>query len=182
MQGQGPQQPRPARLRQKLEEVVQNGINGIPTRDAATPASGHCDVDMREARTAMIELIHEIAPGMHVEVSALEKKAESKKIRESQKSLNRYRKALIKKSTRRTPSIDRLKSSLSTHAKVTSQVQSPSGRVPATEREGSPSGVTAASEAGGKKTSTKAQPAPQSPNVEAEASPNEVSETSATVP
>jgi hypothetical protein len=75
---------------------------------------------MREARTAMIELIHEIAPGMHVAVSALEKKVEAKKIRESQKSLKRYRKALIKKSTRRTPSIERLKSSLSTHAKVTS--------------------------------------------------------------
>jgi hypothetical protein len=73
-QRHGQQQPQPAGVRQKLEEVVRNGIKGIPAQEAATPTSGHCDVDVRAARTAMIELIHEIAPGMHVGVSALEKK------------------------------------------------------------------------------------------------------------
>ena len=70
----GQPQPQPAGVRQQLEEVVQNGMKGIPPKEAATPTSGHCDVDVRAARTAMIELIHEIAPGMHVEVGALEKK------------------------------------------------------------------------------------------------------------
>ena len=47
----------------------------------ATVETGASAMDMQEARERMVELIDEIAPGMHVEVSAMEKKAELKKIK-----------------------------------------------------------------------------------------------------
>ena len=95
---------------------MQRAIEGALDYEVATRATGQCDVDMTVARAAMIELIHEIAPGMHVEVSALEKKAEARKMRESQRNLNLYRRALrreSKKSTNKLRQFGRTKESSS---------------------------------------------------------------------
>ena len=64
-----------------MEALVASAMKGVLQVPAATVETGACEIDMQEARERMVELIDEIAPGMHVEVSALEKKAELKKIK-----------------------------------------------------------------------------------------------------